>query len=413
MKPSYPAQIETQLASITNVIEAILQPKSILLLGSAARGELSYHIDDQGQIEYFSDYEFLIVTTKSPDSDQRRALAVRLQALENQIDNPNPLFHVDAIIRNYARLHTLPPLIFTFEMKRNAQVRFGADVRSEIPEVTLKNLDYRNTNEILYKRLWAILLHLPKRFIVGGLSQAERHVTGYILCRNVLDIATVLLPSEQVLLPTYQQRVTYLKDHYLDLSFHTMLGVEFPNFIEICLHHRLNLTFSDMDMLDWYKSTIKYLQRALTHLLPGNTKFEALPQHSRIMFNEWPISRGEWYNLSRVALHLFKSRGPKIAGQWLQKPKKGWLTIGLLAMHQSLISWLQGDAVTAQQQLEQAHIALNHLSLTVPTKPTSTDFPKQWLHLRHQWGSFWQAYIRLGDSKYAHRFANITEWHHD
>ena len=413
MKPSYPAQIETQLASITNAIEAILKPKSILLLGSTARGELSYRVGDRGQVECFSDYEFLIVTTTPPTSDQRQTLTARLEVIENQINNPNPLFHIDVIIRTYTRLHTLPPLIFTFEMKQNAQVRYGVDIRSEIPEVTLKNLDYRNTNEILYKRLWAILLHLPKRFIVGGLSQAERHVTGYVLCRNVLDITTVLLPSEQVLLPTYHQRVTYLMDHYSDLSFHTMLGLDFPNFIETCLHRRLNLTFSDLDMLDWYKSTIMYLQRALTHLLPENTELEVLPQHSRIMFNEWPISRGEWYNLSKVALLLLKSRGPKIAGKWLQKPKKGWLTIGLLAMHQSLIAWLQGDTVTAQEHLKQAHLALNHLSLTVPTNPTSSNFPQQWLHLRHQWGNFWQAYIRLGDSKYTQRFANITEWHHD
>ena len=397
---------------IVRVLSKLSTVESILLLGSAARGELSIRVDHQGRIERFSDYEFLLVTSKRPTPDQRRALAMKIEELECQISNPNPLFHIDTLIREQSRLHSLPRLIFTFEMKQNAKICQGVDVRPEIPDVTLENLNYRNTHEILYKRLWAILLHLPKRFILGDLSEAERRVTGYILCRNALDITTVLLPHENVLLPTYRQRVEFLVKHYREISFQPLFGPGLPHFMETCLQRRLDLDFSNIDLVTLYNNTITYLQAAITYLLPVDMSIQALPDISQSLFNEWPISRGEWYNLAKVILWLLKSRGPNVVWPWLRTPKKGWLTVGLLDMHRALIAWFEGDMPAAQQSLENALTALSQISLTSVVLP-ATAFPEQWLHLRQQWSIFWQAYIRLGDPKYAQRFEFITEWHHD
>jgi hypothetical protein len=402
--------IDDHISRVVRIIVDHSDVESLLLLGSAARGELSVRQDENGTVELFSDYEFLAVTSTRPLRAQHKALHVKLAELEQQIANPNPLFHIDLIVRERARLRSFPLIIFTFELKQNALVLYGEDIRAEIPDVTLQNLDFHNTHEILYKRLWAILLHLPKRFVVGHASETEHRVTGYVLCRNALDLTTVLLPHEGVLLPTYAQRVAYLREHYSTLCLPQALGPEFPGFLQDCLDRRLDLDFARMDLRALYGTTLGCLERGLATLLPGsNTDLAALPQHARRIFNESPISRGEWYNLARLTLALTRQRGPFQALRWLRLPKKGWLTLGLLAMHKALLAWFTDEATQAEGYLAQAWDILHMLSVTPLPRPQG-DFLQRWLALRVAWGEFWRQYIRLGGSSYAERFRHIMEW---
>ena len=151
-----------------------------------------------------------MITNRRLSGIQRRKLAQQIRQLESRISNPNPLFHIDLLIRERYRLRTLPRIIFTYEMKENALTLYGPDVHQRIPEVTAENLDYSNTHEILYKRLGAIIFHLPRRWIQGTASVSELRVAGYLLCRNALDLTTVFLPAEGILLPSYQARVAHV-----------------------------------------------------------------------------------------------------------------------------------------------------------------------------------------------------------
>ena len=197
----YPQPIIRQLKAVSELLAAEARPRAILLLGSAARGELAYAELD-GQLEIFSDYELLLVTERRLPARKRQRIATQLAALEREFTQRNPLFHIDVIFRERRRLRTLPRIIFTYELKANGQVLHGEDVRPLLPEVTLANLDLRNANEILVKRLWAILLHTPRRLLRGPLTRLEEMVWGYVLCRNALDLTTVLLPHCGVLLPS-------------------------------------------------------------------------------------------------------------------------------------------------------------------------------------------------------------------
>jgi predicted nucleotidyltransferase len=384
---------------------------TFFLIGSAARGELSILQDESGEVELFSDYEFVIVTTKKISRQSGKIFQNQLLSLEKQIGNPNPLFHIDVIFRERSRLSALPPTLFVYEFKQNGINLGGPDVRHEIPEVTISNLDLRNTNEILFKRLWAILLHLPRRFLLGGTSTAERRVTGYILSRNALDLTTVLLPQEGILLPTYRQRVERLKTCYPELPFASVYGSELPLFLETCLLKRLDLDFTNIDLDSWYAQTIKYLELAIHYAaLKAGCTGSLLPNCSGRIFNEWPISRGEWYNLARLALqHL---RNQHAVYRWLMLSKKGWLTLGLLSMHNALIAWQKGDSAEADASLQVSGAALNKLTLIdINLMPES--FPIRWLSLREVWADFWCEYIRLGEPKYRQRFSTITEWQRD
>jgi hypothetical protein len=290
-------------------------------------------------------------------------------------------------------------------MKANGKVLYGEDVLSQVPTVTLDNLDLKNTNEILYKRLWALLLHLTESFITGQqLKTAEKRVTGYILCRNALDTTTVLLPHQKILLPTYQQRVTELKEQYETFDFAHDFGPKFPDFLQQCAILRQTLQFDDLDLRAWYRDTITYLTLALNQI-----GFDSSALPSAKIYNEWPISRGEWYNLARLTQQQTRNNGIRKTRHWLQTPKKQAITTGLLSMHQALIAWQMGDEKTAVSHLQHSQQILNTLQLA-ENKPIQSNFLQDWFELRQQWVQFWRIYIRLNDSKYLERFIRITTW---
>jgi hypothetical protein len=388
-------------------IEALSSVLALYLLGSAARNELSVLHHPDGSLEFFSDLEFLLVTDAPLTADQRRALDQALHEAERAVANPNPLFHIDLITRERARLKRFPPIVFTYELKQNAHLLHGDDLRAEIPEVTLANLDLRNTREILYKRLWAILLHLPRRFVEGAPSLAEQRVAGYVLARNALDLTTVLLPHAGTLLPTYRQRVEHLRHHYADFPFAAHFDADFPAFLHTCLDRRLDLDFTATDLYSFYERTLDALECGFRALLPPTVTLDDLPRHSRALYNEWPISRGEWYNLARMSLR----QSPIRAVHWLGLPKKGWLTLGLLAMHRALRAHFAGQSDVADDHLARSLDILARLHRTSPI-PTG-DFPQRWLTARVAWGELWRQYIRLGAPAYRARFQHVMEWTHD
>jgi hypothetical protein len=139
---------------------------------------------------------------------------------------------------------------------------------------------------------------------------------------------------------------------------------------------------------------------------------QALPYHSRCIFNEWPISRGEWLNLIRLLISIAQHRGLTYAYQWFRTPKKGWLTVGLLAMHESLLAWLAGQPVRAAEWLERSQEILSMLS-PIPLISSDKDIPGRWLNLRKRWAGFWCEYIRLGSPIHRRRFAQAMEWSHE
>jgi len=389
---SYPQLVQESLRQITGILGEVPGVLSILLLGSAARGELAYAELD-GRLEVFSDYEFLVVTGRRLPARERQCVAERLATLEREFGQRNPLLHIDVIFRERHRLHTLPRIIFTYELKANGQVLHGEDVRPLLPEVTLANLDLRNTNEILIKRLWAMLLHTPRRLLYGPLTRLEEMVWGYVLCRNALDLTTVLLPHCGLLLPSYGERVKHLAEHYDQLGLVSRFGKEFPAFLIACLQERRSLHLSE-SLPHRYAKVINHVAAALRLLC---------------LFNEWPISRGEWANLARLYLQYAKADGPLAAGRWLRSPKKGITAAGLLAMHRALIAHQAGQNDEAAEQLALSTRLLGRIAVA-PLLSLEGDFATRWLAQRRAWGDFWREYVRLGDPKYRQRFDFVTEW---
>lgn len=388
------------------VVEALRQlpdVAAIYLIGSAARGELSARPTPAG-LELFSDLEFFVVAEKTLPAAVRQPVFARLAEIERNVANPNPLFHLDVGLREKYRLPRMLPTIFTFELKQNGKLLWGTDTRSRLPEITLHTLDYRDANEILYKRLWALLLHLPKR-CTAELTPAEKRVAGYIFCRNALDIPTVLLPQAGILLPTYRQRVEKLAEIYPILPFAPLFGPEFPTFLQTCLQRRLDLAFEQTALESLYADTIRYLELALACVSRHDARAGSGFTRG---FNERPVAPRQWLSVARMGAQ-FARRGPRAGWDWARLPKKEVLTQGLLAMHLALLAWQRGNPEDAATHLHASQTHLQRLTGNVPALPPA--FPDQWQVLRKAWGGFWGAFIRLG--QHLTPYDTIMEWQHE
>ncbi len=401
------------VAEIGERIADLMRPQALFLLGSAARGEVSYRRGADGRLEFFSDLEFLLVTERRPTAAQRRAVGRMIAEEEKRLANPNPLFHIDLAWRERRRLATLPPRLFTFEMKETARLLYGTLLLSEVPQVTLRTLDFANTREILYKRLWAILLYLPRRILTGGATERERRVMGYLLARNLLDIPTVLLPHEGRLVPTYRRRVALVRSRWSELAMAKTFPSDFPAWLERALELRQTLDFAALDLVAYYAQVIDALERAFLFLLRqmqgGVASIDDLLAGDSRFFNAWPRSRGEAYGWMRLWLTLGRQHGLSTAVRWALLPRKGVLTLGLLAMHRAALAHLRGEYEEAEKQLLVAYEYLKRLWPATPWIERGS-FPERWLALRWEWGEFWRLFVRLGDPTYRERFRKVMEW---
>ncbi|MED6334617.1 MAG: glycosyltransferase family 1 protein [Planctomycetota bacterium] len=173
-----------------------------LLTGSAARGELAIEEAVDGPL-LRSDVELYLVT--DDPSRARTAMGPALSALERRHVGRWPRFHVDVSYVRPADLVRLEPWIRHFELECNARVLCGEDLRSELPHVTVDNLDWRELNEVCLWRALSLVLGLPTAWVRGEreLDLEERHV----LARNLLDVTTWASPGGGRMLPSFAARV--------------------------------------------------------------------------------------------------------------------------------------------------------------------------------------------------------------
>lgn len=409
---AYPTVVQQHLETILNtIVNSGINIVSIMVVGSTARGELSYVCEREG-VRLFSDYEFLIVTRDAVDSQTRTSLELELEALSHQLCPDSPLLHIDLGWHAASRLPDVPHTIAAFEQKETGKVIFGKDCRASLPVVSIQSLNKKNANEILYKRLWALLLHLPKDFLSLSVDEVGERVVVYILARNALDLTTVLLPQEGVLLPTYAQRVRYLCEHYTQLRLSTAFDPGFPDFLEECLESRLTLVWEG-SLVSLHANTIAYLERALEFLLISQDCLSrdlcsSLRRGSSLIFDEHVPIRAAVKHAVRV---FVGRRSVQKAVQWPFLNHKGMMTCCFLHMHRALALHFQGDQAGASPHLTDAWALLDRLTSQPlaevdPTQP----FEGRWLELRRDCGHFWREFVRKGRAVYQSRYQYIMGW---
>ncbi len=337
---------------------AMTHPASVAVavLGSVARYEAAWARID-GRVEPFSDLELLLVTSRRLRPNEQLELRDALAALATTFGYVNPLFHVELLCRERRSLARMPPYIFTFELVANARTLAGPPILDKVRRVGLENLDRRNSHEILMKRLWALAEGLPQHWLADlPLDHISALVLAANLARQPLDVTTVLLPEVGILRPTYRQRLETWS-HTVDLPCRSAIdqaaGGDSSEFLAGCLERRRDLRPLSRPTVE-YERVVRVLEAALGWLLrcEPSTLPQALPERSRQLFHEWPVTRGEWLALARQSLEIAARLGPAQATRWLFAPRKGLLAASLLELHLALIAHQQGDVGSARAHLD-------------------------------------------------------------
>ena len=345
----YPDEIKEHFIFILNQIcdnfgwENIL---SIILYGSTARGELSYTIKN-GKLDIFSDYELEVIYKNKIPRHRMDNLKKNLQKLSSQIKNP--LFHVDITYNtkwSFWLKARLDRRIAIYETKKNGIILYGENFLKKLPEITLKNLDMGNTNELTLIRLWMQLLFIPKNVIIGNPSKYEVEILKYFLARNSLEILTIFLPNQGILLPTYKDRVRYFSQKYKKFSY--VFPEDFHVFLNECynvkktLHYNLSLKDYYQNMLEGYLCLLEYLLGAEK---VSSDLFERAEKVSEILYSgkkdflkDNSLSK---YRRIRREFRMWKNRPfGKLPLIWLFRDKRPYILGFLLNMHMFLFNEL-------------------------------------------------------------------------
>lgn len=205
----YPKEIEAHLHQLFGTVLDTIPSNciySVLLLGSTPRGELTY-IKTEGDLDVLSDYEFVIVTERKIPRPTLRLLDDKLLALTKSWAIKSPFFHIDYAVSSKRKFKLTPPTFWAFEAVHASAVIYGNDARRLLPNVTIKNLDLGNLNELVLVRLWNMMLFLNDGVLDGDANPYEKNTVKMAYARNSLDVISIYLPNQGVLTPGYEARM--------------------------------------------------------------------------------------------------------------------------------------------------------------------------------------------------------------
>ncbi len=391
----YPPRIKDQFAEMLSLLDGA-RVKSVILTGSTSRGELSYSAENGG-VTVFSDYELMIVAEGRVEAEDRERLRNDFRRLERKFSR-TPLFHIDFSCVSVPALRNLPPHLKHYETAKNGLVIYGEDVKPLLPRITPANLDFRDLNEILIWRLWAILLYLPAAFADGGkLTPEEENAFRYVVCRNLLDLPTWLLPWKGVLLASFRERAAYLNAHFPELKDGLLVDEEFRDLMNECLAGKLELKFR-RGAGELYAAAVSYFEKAKDRLLAWKGfggrggEGEILEKRSARLFPDGHYRRKGYETI--YFLRHYREMGLGQGLRWIFTGKYGLMLDFLLSVHSALASRLagRGDEI---KYLARAHSILRRLDLTRPPgEPNPENFSRSWLALRRNFAVFLMGYFR-------------------
>lgn len=364
---TYPAEITAQLSALVQVFRRVLGDNliSLMLVGSAARGELTFTHTDR--LEVLSDYEFIAVV-KSRHAVAEHALDRAIEETIRTFGFQNHLFHVDYALRTPRQLQRLSHTLFTFEAKQTALTLFGSDFTHLMPVVTLQDINRADLREIIIHRLAAMANALDPALYLGGANSEQIDQFRYSLCRNALDILTLVLPYSGNLIATFRRRLDALHNAAQE-PYSPYFDDEFVPFMEECLQGKLALTYS-RPVLDLYERVLRYLLATLRYVtgMPPEadlqTTLEGVEKASGSLFD----GNGRTIRyIYESYVFVVKARAPVTKIRWLFVNKRKKALSALFHLHFATLSRMKGDEAAARQNEGQLQQALAGLMLDSPS----------------------------------------------
>jgi hypothetical protein len=380
-KYGYPPVLIEVISRFSECVLSLFEDSDpgVLLIGSASRGELSW-LNEAGNIQLFSDIEFLVSVTKK-NSKKERMFQELISKLEAEYDL-GEIFHIDYTIIKWNKLPGLDKKFFIFECQQ-CGIDFGErSVRNELPIVSRSNLNWRELNEILLHRLNSILHILPLSFFDKKMTEKEENNLALSLAKNSLDITTWLHPYEaEKLVSGFTSRLSAWDEDFIEQS---KLGRYFSlddiKYLKRCLALRgaPNKKVEAVVMLNQtlllYKKSISYC-KAMNSIDASASISAVLP--SVKLFDEYRLRQ----RISQFVSMLVNFNKVGIAKMFRNSIgiRRG---IAINVCHYMLLA--ANDYINNNDRcwsnLNHAQLELSKLVLNVDIK--SNDFITSWLRLR-------------------------------
>ena len=408
-KFNYPKEIQELLRKIVGILtgEGVL---SILTLGSLPRGELSYRIKN-GKLTMFSDIDLLVVTEHWTNRERQAVLIKKLRDLRKKFQSVNPLFDITAEFLSLHELKKLPFKVIFYDLKESGKAIFGQDIRYMIPEFDAGTQNVKDTNNIILRRLFFMLLYFPKELLEDKKIASAQDAFQYIVARDGLHIATVLLFQEGLFFPTYRERVEYITSKADD--FISDFGPDFPDFLTKSLKAKLDMDFSQ-SLTPLLEETLRYLKLLLSRTLKNNGVDIKMEQGLSILLKRTKKDIFGERDITKTKLKfVLKSPNPHI----LQKRLKalfysflGGIIFFLLNMNEALCLYLKDDR-RCLSVLDDSWWALVRLGILSGEEDIPEDFVNRFLALREDF--FLKFYIKFMVPEIAGHVEKALNWKYE
>lgn len=244
-----------------------------------------------------------------------------------------------------------------------------------------------------------MLLYFPKEIALAGKNDTEnQNVYKYVLCRNLLDLTTWILPLKNVLLHSFKERYAYLKGNFGELQDSEVIDNRFLKLMEECMIGKFEMEFK-RSLLDIYADVTEYFLRAKKHLLnvhymstdDAATIRYAIETNSGKLFHDYQYKRKGFETLLFLKNH--RDMGILRGVRWILRGKYGLMLEFLSQIHMAMASNLSNDKERASYCLDIASSILQKLSVRNAFKLENREFGKSWQTLRRGFANFLVEYF--------------------
>jgi hypothetical protein len=377
----YPREIKKILFDLFESILSVIDVKnvvSILLIGSTARDELSYLHGENG-FDIYSDFEFVVIVKRMMTRDSKKKLDSILDQLIKKWSIKSPLFHIDYGISTYTKFVHTPPILWAFEAKYLGVVVFGKDVRADLIDVNIENLDYGNLNELIIVRLWNMLIQVKNTFLYSTQSDYEEFILKFFYARNILDVLTIYLPNKGFLIGGYKKRTDHFSKKCTDEKWHEFVKkINKVTDFKLLLKDSLPLLDLQKQFLNGFITLVEDIAGLKGSIIKSNEQVRRLQKNQifkekivrrlRRKYIEFKLYRG-YYKYSLNSMKLFTRDNLRIN-----------LLMLLLFMHLSI--QIDIDRSEKIKYFEKAVSYAAKLKLAFVYKTTSR-FEDNWINLRN------------------------------
>jgi hypothetical protein len=356
----YPPEVAALLHETVRIL-AGLRPLSVLLHGSASRGELTWWRDGSGQVQLGSDVEMYVVADSRPGGAGWARAAQALREVEERVNRAGPrLFHLDASLTTLERLRRHPPTFRCWDVRATGRTLLGADVRGELPSLDAGSIDLRQLNEVPIHRLWEMVFRVPATLVRGAGSVEDARTARYAWARQALDLTTWLLPHAGVMIPTFRKRVRAWRTEVTRPPLARYFAPESAELLDRSLEGKLHLRFTREparlhgEVLESFRAGLRMLL-SLPATAPDAEIARAAVRQGR---RHWPAEtpRRRVYE-AYLAVRTGAIARPHRAIPWLLRAKRPEQLAFLLHLNAALAALLHGRGAAESLDLAERSLA--------------------------------------------------------